>query len=173
MSSQGHNLIKNIMGHCPVCYIPKVMEIEPLVPRDKMFKAFQNIWAWKPSVHVTNIFISSYLKVYIQNFVKEGQVVSSLSSEIRPLRQICQGQSMGIIYTHYDGLDVDATYKVSCNRSSGSGEYFERFITCMSIATTLVMCPTSCHLILFSSYEKACIQNLAENGPLLSEKSQF
>ena len=21
---------------------------------------------------------------------------------------------MGIIYTHYDGLDVDATYKVSC-----------------------------------------------------------
>ena len=57
---------------------------------------------------------SSYLKVYIQNFVKEGQVVSSLSSEIRPLRQICQGQFMGIIYTHYDGLGVDATYKVSC-----------------------------------------------------------
>ena len=24
------------------------------------------------------------------------------------------GQSMGIIYTHYDGLDIDATYKVSC-----------------------------------------------------------
>ena len=46
-------------------------------------------------------------------------MVSSLSSEIRPLRQICQGQSMGIIYSHYDGLDVDATdvdatYKVSC-----------------------------------------------------------
>ena len=89
-------MIKNIMGHGPVCYIPKFMEIEPL--------AFQNIWAWKPSGHVTNIFISSYLKVYIQNFVKEGKIVSSLSSEIRPLRQICQGQSMGIIYTlfiHY------------------------------------------------------------------------
>ena len=90
------------------------IEIESLVPRDKMFKDFQNIWAWKPSGHVTNIFITSYLKVYIQNFVKESQVVSSLSSEIRPLRQICQGQSMGIIYTHYDGLDVDASYKVSC-----------------------------------------------------------
>ena len=145
------------MGHGPVFYIPKFMEIEPLVPRDKMFKAFQNIWSWKPSGHVTNIFISSYLKVYIQNFVKEGQVVSSLSSEIRPLRQICQGQSMGIIYTHYDGLDVDATYKVSCKSVQFSGEYFERFITYMGMVTTLVMCHTSCHLILFSSYEKACI----------------
>ena len=104
-------MVKNIMGHVPVCEIPKFMEIEPLVPRDNIFKAFQNIWAWKPSGHVTNIFISSYLKIYIQNFVKEGQVVSSLTSEIRPLRQ---GQSLGIIYTHYDGLGVNATYKVSC-----------------------------------------------------------
>ena len=82
MSSQGHNAIKNIMGHSPVCYIPKFMEIESPVPRDKVYKAFQNIWAWKPSGHVTNILISSYLKVYIQNLVKKGQVVSSLSSEI-------------------------------------------------------------------------------------------
>ena len=58
------------------------MEIESLVPRDKVFKAFQNIWAWKQSGHVTNILISSNLKVYIQNFVKKCQVVSSLSSEI-------------------------------------------------------------------------------------------
>ena len=107
-------MIKNIMGHGPVCYIPKFMETEPLVPRDKMFKVFQNIWAWKPSGHVTNIIISSYLKVYIQNIVKKGQVVCSLSSEIRPLRPICQGQFIGIICTHYDGLDVDATYTVSC-----------------------------------------------------------
>ena len=75
-------MIKNIMGHGPMCYIPKIMEIESLVPRDKILKAFQNIWAWKPSGHVTNILISSYLKVYIQNFVQECQVVSSLSSEI-------------------------------------------------------------------------------------------
>ena len=54
-------MIKNIMGHGPVCYIPKFMEIESLVPRDKVFKAFQNIWAWKPSGHVTNILISSNL----------------------------------------------------------------------------------------------------------------
>ena len=57
------------------------------------------------------------------------------------------------------------------HRSSGSGEYFERFITYMGMAAILVMCPTSCNLILFSSYEKACIQNLAENGPLLSEEA--
>ena len=62
-------MIKNIMGHGPVCYKPKFMEIESLVPRDKVFKAFQNIWAWKPSGYATNILISSYLKVYIQNFV--------------------------------------------------------------------------------------------------------
>ena len=74
-------MIKNIMGHGPVCYIPKFMEIGPLVPNDKIFEAFQNIWAWNPSGYVTNIFIFSYLKFYIQNFVKEGQVVSSLSSE--------------------------------------------------------------------------------------------
>ena len=36
-------------------------------------KAFQNIWAWKPSGHVTNILISSYLKVYIQNLVKKAK----------------------------------------------------------------------------------------------------
>ena len=75
-------MIKNIMGHSPVCYIPKFMEIESLVPRDKVYKAFKKMWAWKPSGHVTNILISSYLKVYIQNLVKKGQVVSSLSSEI-------------------------------------------------------------------------------------------
>ena len=63
--------------------------------------------------------------------------------------------------------------KFRANRSSGSGEYFERFITYMGMAAILVMCPTSCILILFSSDEKACIQNLAENGPLLSEKKQF
>ena len=63
--------------------------------------------------------------------------------------------------------------KFCANRSSHSGDYFERFITYMGMATTLVMCPASCHLILFSSYDKACIQNLADNGPLLSEKSQF
>ena len=57
------------------------MEIESLVSRDKVYKAFQNIWAWKPSGHVTNILISIYLKVYIQNLVKKGQVDSSLSSE--------------------------------------------------------------------------------------------
>ena len=67
-------------------------------------------------------------------------------------------------------LDVDATYKFRAMRSSGSGEYFERFITYMGMAA---MCLTSCNLILFSSYEKAFIQNLAENGPMLSEKRQF
>ena len=82
---------------------------------------------------------------------------------------------MVIIYTNYDGL-VDATCQVSCkspNRSSGSGEYCKRFITYMGMAAIVAMCPTPYHYILFCSYEKACIETLAENGPLLSEKSQF
>ena len=41
MSSQGHNVIKNIMGHGPACYIPKFMEIESLVPRDKVLRLFK------------------------------------------------------------------------------------------------------------------------------------
>ena len=63
-------MIKNIKGHGPVFYILMFMEIGPLVPKDNIFKAFQKIWVWKPSGHVTNIFIFSYLKVYIQNFDK-------------------------------------------------------------------------------------------------------
>ena len=74
-------------------------------------------------------------------------------------------------------LDVDATYKVSCKSVKWFWRIFCKvhniIINYMSMAAILVMCPTSCNLILFSSYEKACIQNLAENGPLLSEKSQF
>ena len=70
-------MIKNIKGHGPVCNIPMFMEIVPLVPKDNIFKAFRNIWVWKLYGHVTNIFISSYLKVYLQNFVKVGQVVYS------------------------------------------------------------------------------------------------
>ena len=53
---------------------------------------------------------------------------------------------MGIIYTHYDVLDVDATYKVSY-RSSGSGEYFVTFITYMDMAAILVMCQTSWKMV--------------------------
>ena len=63
--------------------------------------------------------------------------------------------------------------KFRANRSSGSGEYFEMFITYMGMATTLVMWPTSCHLILFSSYEKACIQNLAEMVHCILRKASF
>ena len=73
-------MIKNIKGHGPVCYIPKFIEIESLVPRDKVFKAFQNIWAWKPSGYVTNILISSYVTSLHTKFCQKGQVVSSLSS---------------------------------------------------------------------------------------------
>ena len=50
---------------------------------------------------------------------------------------------------------------------------FEGVLTYMDIATILVMLPASCHTILISLYLKAYIQNLIENGPLVSEKSPF
>ena len=58
---------------------------------------------------------SHFLLPYIHNFVKKAKwfLLLALKFDIY-VRQICQGQSMGIIYTHYDVLDVDATYKVSC-----------------------------------------------------------
>ena len=117
-------MIKNIMGHGPVCYIPKFMEIESLVPWDKVFKAFQNIWAWKPSGHVTNILISSNLKVYIQNCVKKGQVVSSVSSEINLHVKYVKVNPCALFNTHYDVLYVDATYKVSCKSVQWFGRIF-------------------------------------------------
>ena len=66
-------------GH--LCYIPKFREINPLVP-EKIIKAFYHIWARRPSWswdknHITLSFL--YLKVYIQNSVKNGPVVSEKS----------------------------------------------------------------------------------------------
>ena len=48
------------MGQGPLCYIPKFMEISPLVPKKKIFKAFYHIWAWKPSDHVNNIILTYF-----------------------------------------------------------------------------------------------------------------
>ena len=76
--SQGHNVIKILWTMVPCAIYQSSWKQNP---RDKVFKAFQIILAWKPSGHVTNILISSYLKVYIQTFVKKGQVVK-FSSEI-------------------------------------------------------------------------------------------
>ena len=98
------------------------MEIEPLVPRDKMFKAFQNIWACKPSGHVTNIFISSYLKVYIQNFVKEGQVVSLLALKFDLYVKYVKVNPWTLFIHTMMGLMYMLHTKFRANRSSSSGE---------------------------------------------------
>ena len=57
----------------------------PTVPEKKMFEGFlPYVWAWQPSWscdhhHVKQIFISLYLKAYIQNLVQNGPVVSEQS----------------------------------------------------------------------------------------------
>ena len=48
------------MGQGPLCYIPKFMEISPLIHKKKIFMVFYHIWAWKPSDHVTNIILTHF-----------------------------------------------------------------------------------------------------------------
>ena len=70
-----------MMGWSPGCYIPSYVEICPLVPEKKIFEGFLPymgvlaILVMLPaSCH--QIFISIYLKAYIQNLVQIGTVVS-------------------------------------------------------------------------------------------------
>ena len=50
---------------------------------------------------------------------------------------------------------------------------FEGFLPYMGMAAILVMGPASCHQIFISLYLKASIQNLVQNGQVVSEKIQF
>ena len=50
---------------------------------------------------------------------------------------------------------------------------FEGFLPYMGMAAFLVMGPASCHQIFISLYLKAFIQNLDQNGPVVSEKIGF
>ena len=50
---------------------------------------------------------------------------------------------------------------------------FEGFLPYMGMAAILVMGPASCHQIFISLYLKAFIQNLVQNGPVVSEKIRF
>ena len=50
---------------------------------------------------------------------------------------------------------------------------FEGFLPYMGMAAILVMIPASCHQIFISLYLKAFIQNLVQNGPVVSEKIWF
>ena len=57
---------------------------------------------------------------------------------------------------------------------AGSGEEdFEGFSPYMGMAAILVMLQASCHQIFISLYLKAFIQNLVQNGPVVSEKMWF
>ena len=50
---------------------------------------------------------------------------------------------------------------------------FEGFLSYMGMVAILVMCPASCHQIFISLYLKPFIQNLLQNGPVVSEKIRF
>ena len=50
---------------------------------------------------------------------------------------------------------------------------FEGFLPYMGVAAILVISPASCHQIFISLYLKALIQNLVQNGTVVSEKIRF
>ena len=70
-----------MMGWSPQCYIPSFVEIDTPVPEKKIFEGFTiyglggQILVMSPaSCH--QIFISLYLKAFIQNLCQNGTVVS-------------------------------------------------------------------------------------------------
>ena len=61
--------------------LTKFRENRPAGSEEDFLKGFYHIWAWRPSWscdqhHVKQIFISLYLKAFIQNLVQNGPVVS-------------------------------------------------------------------------------------------------
>ena len=70
-----------MMGWSPHSYIPRFMDIGPLVPEMKIFERFlpymgvAAILVMRPA-SCCQIFISLYLKAFIQNLVQIGAVVS-------------------------------------------------------------------------------------------------
>ena len=81
---QGHlrsSFEQTMMGWSPRCYIPSFVEIGLPVPEEKVFKGFLPYMGmaaisviWPASCH--QIFISLYLKAFIQHLVQIGKVVS-------------------------------------------------------------------------------------------------
>ena len=70
-----------MMDWSPRCYIPNFVEIGPLVPEKKIFEGFLPYMGvvailvmWPASFH--QIFISLYLKAFIQNLFQIGTVIS-------------------------------------------------------------------------------------------------
>ena len=43
----GSSFVYTMMGWCPRCYIPCFVEIGPPVPKEKIFKGFYHILAWR------------------------------------------------------------------------------------------------------------------------------
>ena len=70
-----------MMGRSPQCYIPSFMKIAPPVLEKKNFEGFLP-YAGMAAILVMlpaschQIFVSLYLKAFIQNLVQNGQVVS-------------------------------------------------------------------------------------------------
>ena len=82
----GSSFEQTMMDRSPQCYTPSFVVIGPPVPEKKTFEGFlpytfmgvAAIFVMLPASY-QQIFISMYLKAYIQNFVSNGPVVSEKS----------------------------------------------------------------------------------------------
>ena len=71
------------MSQVILCYIPKVMEIGPLIAKKKIFKVLYRIRVWKPSGQVTSIIVMTYFHFLVPKslHIKFGQKCQVLSEK--------------------------------------------------------------------------------------------
>ena len=67
-----------------------------------------------------------------------------------------------MLHTMFRGIGLPVPEKI-----------FNGFISCMGMATILVMGPASCHQIFISLYLKAFIKNLVQIGKVVSKEIRF
>ena len=110
-----------MMGWSPQIYIPSFVEIGPLVPEEKIFEGFLPYMGMAAilvmlSASCHQIFISLYMKAFIQNLVQNGTVVSeNIWFEFLYDTTLGQGQEMTLTFNtnihSYIQLDV-CSYQV-------------------------------------------------------------
>ena len=111
-----------MIGWCPQCYIPILVEIGLPVPEKKVFEGFFTIYGHGGHLgHLTSIMSSDFHflvpESFIQNLLQIGTVVSEkIQFEILYVHNLGQGQEMTLTFnTHISSNKMSAptTYQVT------------------------------------------------------------
>ena len=133
-----------MIGWSPRCYIPSFKEIGLPVLEKKISKGLYQIWAWRPSCHVTIIMSSDFHFLVPESFHKKNlvQIGKVVSEKIR----------FEILYVHDIGTrssnDLDLQYSVT----------FIFSIRCLFLPTfrSLAAIVSENSTVFTFSYRKAC-----------------